>query len=142
MRNGKDGVPEVEQDDVVTKPVVERPGSRIEHMTATLGPKSRYELTVAPLRPMANPEIYMSTTPRDPDVVAEKTWCGTAVIHGELSVESFRLGRATTSTFSRESPLRVLLSNEGTRTVSVSVSLADRREGDGAGTYRITKGEE
>jgi hypothetical protein len=139
-RRDDDAVPRKTPDDVDTAKIAGgHEDDELESVSAEVGPGRRYALTLAPCQPMAKPKIHASTRPREDGVLAEQVLCGEVLLYGPAPLEAYREGRSTPTTFSRRTPLVVVLQNSTDKKVTVSVSLVGRGPSDKPGSYRLKK---
>lgn len=127
------------QDEIDTARVVVAEHRRADLQSATVEPRVRTQIEIAPDEPMQSPVLTLSQSDGRHDVVVEQVAVGRFVI-GALpeKVHDYRLGRPICELVSSAEPLKILLTNPGTRSVRVHASLAVVER---PGVYSIVKKE-
>jgi hypothetical protein len=119
----------VNPDVLRTAPVIMSDKTYVVFESVVLGPGERGEIVLVPDRPMRDPCVFMSERECE-GVVVEEVVMGQTVVakDGRWPVEVFRNGHKLDGVVTSESPLKVVVANEGSSRTSVGASLVDSKE--------------
>lgn len=134
------------QDEIDTAPVLPREGARTEYAEIYVDPAEERELVLCPDRPMRDPLLITSSSPREVPVAILQIACGPFVLPlAPRGADEYRFGKPVESVISEKEPLKILFRNCGQKKVKIAVSLVDTVEDSGAksilgpGSYELIK---
>ncbi len=127
------------QDDIDTARVVVTEHRRTDLQSATVEPRVRTQIEIAPDEAMQSPVLTLYQDDNDGDVVVEQVAVGKFVVsHQPGTVSDYRSGKTIRERVSSAEPLKVLLTNPGPRSVRVHACLEVVER---PGVYSIVKKE-